>query len=187
MIKTKTMRSTKITSVTKHPKSRPSLGLFKDSVDNKIKVFDERGNIEEITSTPSLTITDLETITVDDIGSAQVVIDATIDGVVTTDLIEINAKIGYVDINLEDYEVTSGATLQVPINNSFVTPNSIIFLTLENLNTSGSTNNNKGIILNVIDKTEGEFTITFCSIWGLNLNQANNYYEDSFRVNFIIF
>lgn len=42
------MRSTKITSVTKHPKSRPSLGLFKDSADNKIKVFDERGFIEEL-------------------------------------------------------------------------------------------------------------------------------------------
>lgn len=44
------MRSTKITSITKNPKSRPSLGLFKDSVDNKIKVFDERGNIEEIST-----------------------------------------------------------------------------------------------------------------------------------------
>lgn len=48
MIKTKTMRSTKITSVTKNPKSRSSLSLFKDSVDNKIKVFDERGFIEEL-------------------------------------------------------------------------------------------------------------------------------------------
>ena len=42
------MRSTKITSVTKNPKSRPSLGLFKDSSDDKIKVFDERGFVEEL-------------------------------------------------------------------------------------------------------------------------------------------
>jgi hypothetical protein len=169
-----------------HP-NKTVLGLFKDIDTNSFMAFDESGNVEEVTSTPSLTITDLETITVDDIGSSQVVIENTISDVFTANAIEINAKIGYVDINLEDNEVTSGATLQVPINNSFVTANSIIFLTLENLNTSGSTNNNKGIILNVINKGAGVFTITFCSIWGINLNGATNYYEDSFRVNFIIF
>lgn len=169
-----------------HP-TRPILGIFKDIITNTFMAFDEKGNVEELTSTPSLTITDLETTNVGDIGSSQVVIESTINNVFTANAIEINAKIGYVDINLEDNEVTSGATLQVPINNSFVTANSIIFLTLENLNTSGSTNNNKGIILNVINKGAGVFTITFCSIWGINLNGATNYYEDSFRVNFIIF
>ena len=181
------MRSYLSYFVSQNPKTIKSLSVFKDDTTSSYRAFDEEGNVEDITSTPSLSITDIQAPSIGDIGGLSVIIDDTINGVVTLNRVGVNAKIGYVTINLEDNEITSGSTLQIPIDNSFVTANSVIFLTLEGLNTSGSTNNNKGIILNVINKAPGEFTITLCSIWGINLNGATNYYEDSFRVNFIIF
>lgn len=183
MIKTKTMRSTKITSVTKHPKSRPSLGLFKDSADNKIKVFDERGRIEELSS--DVTITDVQAPSVSDIASSIVSIDTSITSAFTTSGIEANGKVGYIEINLNDNLFASGATLEIPITNSSVTENSIILLTLENLQTTGGNSNNKSITINVKDKTLGSFTITLCTVWAINTG-TDYYQESSFKVNFLI-
>ena len=168
-----------------HP-TRPILGIFKDIITNTFMAFDEKGNVEEIISTPSLTITDIQASSTTDIASSIVSIDTSITSGFTTSGIEANGKVGYIEINLNDNLFASGATLEIPITNSSVTENSIILLTLENLQTTGGNSNNKSITINVKDKTLGSFTITLCTVWAINTG-TDYYQESSFKVNFIIF
>jgi len=167
-----------------HP-NKTVLGLFKDIDTNSFMAFDESGNVEEVTSTPSLTITDIQAPSVSDIASSIVSIDSSITSAFTTSNIEANGKVGYIEINLNDNLFGSGATLEIPITNSFVTENSIILLTLENLQTTGSASNNKSITINVKDKALESFTITLCTVWAINTG-TDYYQESSFKVNFLI-
>jgi len=167
-----------------HP-TRPILGIFKDIITNTFMAFDESGNVEELASSSSLTITDIQAPSVGDIASSIVSIDNPITSAFTTSGIEANGKVGYIEINLNDNLFASGGILEIPISNGSVTENSIILLTLENLQTTGGTSNNKSITINVKDKALGSFTITLCTVWAINTG-TNYYQESSFKVNFLI-
>lgn len=163
--------------------SQPVLGLYKDATTNKFTAFDDNGGIEEISS--SVTIDNIQPIVSSNSVSVSLNTSALTD--TTLDSVTINSKQGYIEFSLDNNIIGSGTTITIPVNNNLVNSNSIILFSLEDVQTTGSANNNKGFLLNANQKTEGSFNLTICSIWSINLSSATNYIQaGAIKINFLI-
>lgn len=148
-----------------HPSETP-LGLFKDAKTNTFKAFDEKGNIETL-STKNVIYT-LGAYLQNNLSNG------------TSENFTINlpndANIGSFNLDRAGLTISGGGIANLYVNSNLIKSNSIIFISVESIDP------NDAPLVYVFSKEDGQAIIKARVIWNTNPDAT----QDSFTINFMI-